>query len=924
MDLERWKRVRALSEALAGRPHAEWDRYLAASGEAADLRAEALALLREDAVETSTLAAAPPLAALQALREVAGGVDHARRLGQRIGPWQLVSVLGEGGMGSVYLAERVEGGFTQRAALKRVRPGLQAEELLARFRYERQILAGLGHPNIARLIDGGAGPDGEPYLALEYVEGQPLREHCDALRLDLSARLRLFLTVCEAVAYAHDRLVVHRDLKPSNILVDASGQVKLLDFGIAKLLDAERTGEATALGQRAFTPEYAAPEQILGAPTSMAMDVYALGVLLFELLTGQRPYRVASASAAAVEQAVLNTEPSRPSSVVTRRLASGDTVPEQVAQARATQPEQLRRQLRGDLDAIVLKALRRDPAQRYASVRLLAEDLRAYLERRPVAARRGDRRYRALRFVQRHALAVALGTVAVLSLLVGLGLSLWQAEQARSQRDLARAEALKSATALEFMRELFDLADPEGARGRVVTARELLDRGAERIGSELRDQPAVRGDLLRAMGEAYLGLGLPAEAMPLLQEALALAEGDDASDLLPAAAEAMGRALHEAGEREQALARMLPVRDALVVQDAATARSAAGLDFRIAYTLHTLGRHAEAEPRYLAALAEFESQLGLAHRRSQAVAQALVGLYELLRRREDSLALAERALAAVQDAGASDPVKASALSGLAMVMTNRGELDRAEALRRDALAAFESAFGARHPTTLRALGNLGNVQFNMRRYAEARDTFAQALEGLVAHFGEEHPQVAPTALNLAFALLLNDEAEAARAPAEHALRVRLAAYGPEHIDTARARAGLGSVLLDLGHAAEAEAETAAAIAVTEARFGPDSFYLLSYLGALARAHIALGRDDCSASERGRAIAAAQTPPDTRRGQHFEVLLAACRLRRGDAGADDAMRAALAAYRHLPDADPYALRRLGELERDLLGPDAPPR
>src|SRR6185503_9235370 len=384
MDAERWQRARALFDQLADSPPAQWEARLAAlCPDDDEVRREALDLLQADlAAAGATDVGERARAAVADLAARDEAAWSERLVGERVGPYALVRELGRGGMGAVWLAERADGEFEQRVAVKLIRPGWDAGELLARFRSERQILAGLTHPNIAHLLDGGVTADGKPWLALEYVDGVDLLAYCDGERLDLPARLRLFLTVCDAVAHAHARLVVHRDLKPSNLLVTRDGQVKLLDFGIAKLVDPQGT-DVSAL--RVFTPEYAAPEQVKGELVTTAVDVYALGLLLYALLTGRRPYRAEGSTPAAYERAILDQEPTRPSLAATREEPEGGPSLDLAAQRQLT-PERLRRELRGDLDAIVLKALRKEPAQRYAAVADLAADVERHLERRPVLA----------------------------------------------------------------------------------------------------------------------------------------------------------------------------------------------------------------------------------------------------------------------------------------------------------------------------------------------------------------------------------------------------------------------------------------------------------------------------------------------------------------------------------------------------------
>lgn len=362
--------------------------------------------------------------------------------GDQIGPWQLVRPLGRGGMGTVWLAQRADGHFQRVVALKLISAGLESEAIESRFLRERQILASLNHPNIAKLLDGGMAPDGRPYFVLEYVDGLPITQHCDQRRLGVVDRLRLFLQVCRAVAHAHQRLVVHRDLKPSNILVTGERMVQLLDFGIAKLLhpDVRGMAELTRPEDQAMTPRYAAPEQIRNETITTATDIYALGVLLFELLTGELPYGMSDQAGHALERAILEQEPRRPCATLSDpanlRVAAH-------ASERGAELGELSRQLEGDLETVVLKALKKQPADRYPSVEALAKDLEAYLDGKPVSAQPDSWRYRLGKFVGRHRAAVALGSLAVLGLLIAVLASLAEAERARLA--LRQSEAVNAA-----------------------------------------------------------------------------------------------------------------------------------------------------------------------------------------------------------------------------------------------------------------------------------------------------------------------------------------------------------------------------------------------------------------------------------------------------------------------------------------------
>src|SRR5690606_8890662 len=422
--------------------------------------------------------------------------DSALPLGGRVGAYRLVEEIGRGGMGTVYLAERDDAEFEKRVALKLVKRGMDTDDILLRFRYERQILASLEHPSIARLYDGGAAPDGRPYLVMEYIEGEPITRYAERHQLGIEERLRLFVGVCGAVAFAHRNLVVHRDIKPSNILIGSDGSPKLLDFGIARLLDpaAPDAMPLTRTGLRLLTPEYASSEQRLGQPATTATDVYALGLVLYELLAGTRadPERL-----------------HRPSTVATR--------------------EDVRRRLRGDLDTIVLRALADDPERRYASADQLGDDIERHLGGLPVHARGDSVGYRTGRFVRRHRVAVAAAALVVLSLVTGLGAAVVQAERAAGERDVAQQERARAEQISTFVLDLFSASDPLAADGGdTLRVRQLVDRSVDRVRAELATQPQLQAQMLITLGRVYRNLGLYGRGEELLVEALDVARADPA------------------------------------------------------------------------------------------------------------------------------------------------------------------------------------------------------------------------------------------------------------------------------------------------------------------------------------------------------------------------------------------------------------
>ncbi len=499
MTPERWERIKRLFELALERPPNQRAAFLAEVCAGDDqLRTEIESLLSSHEEAGSFI----EMPALAAAAELLGKEPGASEVRQRIGPYKLIREIGHGGMGAVYLAVRADEQFQKRVALKLIRHGMNNRDILRRFRQERQILASLDHPNIARLLDGGTSEDGLPYFVMEYIEGLPITDYCDHHKLNTTERLKLFRQVCTAVEYAHQNLVVHRDLKPSNMLVTAEGVAKLLDFGIAKLLNPELSGqtiEPTATALRLMTPEYASPEQVRGESVTTASDVYSLGVVLYELLTGHRPFRVKSRAPHEILRIVCEEEPVRPSTAVTRVEVETDSdgtvratlTPESVSRTREGPPEKLRRRLKGDLDNIVLMALRKEPQRRYPTVNQLSEDLRRHLEGEPVVARRSTFGYRAAKLIKRNKIAVTAAALILLTLLGGIVATWWQARVANRERAIAERRFTDvRRLANSFLFEVHDAIEklPGSAPARqlvVKRALEYLDNLSRESGDDL-------------------------------------------------------------------------------------------------------------------------------------------------------------------------------------------------------------------------------------------------------------------------------------------------------------------------------------------------------------------------------------------------------------------------------------------------------
>jgi eukaryotic-like serine/threonine-protein kinase len=748
VDPERWRQVKQIFLAAREQPSDQREAHLdSACGSDAELRREVASLLAADPAEGDSFMQAPLIG--RALAVIGRGPSDVW-IGRRIGPFRIVAELGRGGMGAVFRAVRDDAEFTHQVAIKVIRLGLDEAGAVTRFRRERQILANLKHPNIASLHDGGTTPEGLPYLIMELVEGVRIDDHCLQHRLPVDAILRLFLKVCDAVQFAHRHLVVHRDIKPSNILVTADGTPKLLDFGIAKLLDpGAPTASAVLLP---MTPAYASPEQAIGGEITTATDVYSLGILLYELLAGRRPYEIQGSSPIAIQQAICYTEPAPPSRVVGSGRRLDGSQPEAA--------ELLRRELDGDLDNIVLMALRKVPEQRYLSVEQLTQDVERFLLDLPIVARGDLWSYRAGKWLRRHRLGVAASSCIALSLVAGATAVAWQAGVARTQRDLAVRAA--SSMVYELAEGLAHMSGPSESRiGLLEQAARILDRVDD--GGQ-PEQARLQADANRALAQTYRLLGdlghahERAERAQRIAQALGRRRAPTDDDLATA-----GSILIEAGDVELALSRP---QQAASLYDEAVARLAAaarrrplsgGARLVLANALSRKGDRLFAQEQPEAALSQYQ--------RGAAIEQELLAQQSLEPRLHSMYATSLERLADVEDArgrtaaacqlyrralvlrraavlaAASDPtpVKALALSlQLAgWCAEQEGRLIGAASLYREAIADERQLLDAdprNSPLTLNlagALGTLGNLYVSQGDPASAIDWYRQAA-GLTA------------------------------------------------------------------------------------------------------------------------------------------------------------------------------------------------
>jgi serine/threonine-protein kinase len=863
MDAERWQRLSPLLDAMF-----ELD---------PDTRQRSLELLREE--DPQLAADLESLMVLEAERDdflsqpLVAPLPGMRQ-GLLIGPYRLERMLGEGGMGEVWLASRADGLYQRRVALKLLRPGLADPKLRLRFTRERQILARLEHPHIARLLDAGISEDSQPYLALEYVDGEPITDWCRAHLSTLDARLRLFLQTCEAVSHAHANLIVHRDLKPSNILVTPLDEVRLLDFGIAKLLD---TGEPaldhTRTGLRAFTLHYAAPEQIRGEPVTTMTDVYALGVVLYELLTDTRPYRLKRQSDAEWEEAILNVDPQRPSLALLR------------GESDAADAHTLRRRARmvgGDLDNIVLKALAKRPEQRYPSVEALALDVQRYRDGKPVQARAQSVGYRVRKYCHRHRWALSTGALVTLVLSTALGIVAWQAHAAMQEAN--RAQALQ-----DFVVGLFEHASNGSDDGR-LDVRQLLDVGAERGARELATQPVARAELFGVIARLRLGLGDYRQAMALLERQAAIVDslGDEAPPALRlGSATDHGRAQLSLGDERGCVRTMQPLQPLAMREQQQLPTQVAGFYSQLGRCHRALGGQAQAR-------ALFERALALRRGLLDDTVGAAASLADLASLDSDAGAPARAlrgyrdALASLPAGGAAHPLAIDLLRSICALERGDGQLGAAERDCKRALGLALALHGIGHPATVDARRQLAAIHVDQGRLRDAEAAFRTSRAWLAARLGSEHESVAKDDNSLGIIGWERGDIAGARSALDHSIAIRRKRHDERGGELALAGVLFNKAMVehDAGRDPDARALLLEALRLRSDRLGATHPLVGDTRRLLGEVEGALGDDARARGELLAAVASTRAGygplhPHTRRA---ELSLAMFDAARGDASA----------------------------------------
>jgi serine/threonine protein kinase/tetratricopeptide (TPR) repeat protein len=817
MTPERWQRVEALfGQCVALAEPAE--RHALLRRECLD-DAELLGIV--DAMLEADLGSDEDLRAI-----ISASVEEAAErsaepwTGRVLGAYRIEREIGAGGMGTVFLARRADAQYERQVAIKVLSNAFASQDERRRFVSERQILANLAHPHIAQLLDGGTTTDGTPYLVMEYIEGVPIDEYCGAAKLSIHDRLRLFLRVCSAVQYAHQNLVIHRDIKPTNILVTSDGTPKLLDFGIAKPLDTApvaRTVAMTRLGARLMTPRHASPEQIRGDAVTTASDVYSLGVLLYYLLTGRYPYDVRGERVSDIEHAILETQPHRPSTVASHA----------------------RRQLAGDLDNIVLKALRKEPERRYATVNELARDIQSHLTHLPVTARPDSGGYRLRKFVQRHRIGVAT-SVAVAGIITAL--VIFYTLRLAEERDLQARERAAADRVSQFMVDVFRVADPQSGRGD-ITARELLEQAYGAIDDDMNEQPLVTSKLMMAMGRAYAGLALFERSVELQTKALELRRQQ-----LPPDDPEIADALHHLGVTKADRADYAGARADLEAALAIRRQRLGPLALPVGETLSSLAFVEMRESKYPQMRAALDESLAI-HLATAgpddprtATVYALLGSYHwgLGQNRESQEATA-RALAIEERAAEPNELRIAAfIHTMGLIAWQSGQHAEAIAHYERELALLEKRLGREHPRVGNALYGLANSSGNVGRYGEALAYFERAAALQEKVFGPQSPALAMTLGGQGFLRLRLEDYAGARRALERSLAMFEARLGPQHSDLRSPLAGLSKVDIAERRYGDARRRMERALGIVEATFPAEHPDVLRTRISLADAYRAQG------------------------------------------------------------------------------------
>lgn len=753
--------------------------------------------------------------------------------GEVIGNYRIIKELGHGGMGSVFLAERADGEYEQQVALKLHRNAFANEEQVQRFKSERQILASLNHDHIARLLDGGVTQNGQPFYVMEYVDGTPIDTYCRKHNLGIKERLTLFLDICSAVQYAHNKLVVHRDLKPSNILVTNDGRVKLLDFGIAKVLsDDERSAPLTRPGLLPLTPTYASPEQIRGETISTASDIYQLGVVLFELLTGCRPFDLKGKSPGQIENIVCETQPSHPSSAL---------LSENTASGKKEKPQKgWEKRLKGDLDTITLMALRKEPERRYNSAEQFSADIKNHLEGRPVTAYSDSRLYRTRKFIGRHKAGTVSSAIILLLIIVYAITVTHHSHQTQAALDKAQEEAEKSEQVVDFMLGMFEAGEPRLEQGDQVTARELLDRGLEEA-NMLDNQPELQANMFNVIGRVYIGLGQYNSAAEVLVEAVEIQRHKSDDDIqiakyltdLAVAYTRLGRYERAYSTHSEALDLVTQHygKDHPEVAKTMLAMSAwipvTGIEEAANLRKEALRIRREFYGNNHALTADALMQAGKIERSGANPFRAIEYFVEALEIRKEVL-------------GPEHPDVAESLTFLGdLYKLYEIDPDQSERYYRETLRILEDIHGFNSSELLHVLTGLASLLMEKEEYEESLELYSRNFEIRKTVFGDSHPATAEGYGHMGSALKKVGELDSAAHYNRKSLELWKELLGPDHVTISGASVSLANTLTEMKRFEEAESLLERALEIQEVYYGEHSGALVR--GSLAKMYKQMGK-----------------------------------------------------------------------------------
>lgn len=700
----RWKKIQEIfwnAQKLKGSVR---EKYILAKCNDIEMKEEVYSLLQ--AHEEESVLDLP----IDSVRErVLSQTNDRSLLGQVIGKYKILSQVGTGGMGTVFLAKRADGEYEQKVALKLLKGNISSSEQQQRFRLERQILASLQHEHIARLFDGGVTSYGQPWFVMEYIDGLSITKHCDENRLSIRERIELFINVCSAVQYAHQKLIVHRDLKPSNILVTPEGNVKLVDFGVAKMLNDEQVSDQfrTREGLLPLTPAYASPEQIKMEGIATSSDQYQLGVILYELLTGFRPYQIGDCSLSEVEEIICHTEPVRPSVLANQKDFNSKL--SSVLKYRAIDSKQFIKELRGDLDDILLKALRKEPEHRYQSAEQMADDLKRFLNQEPVIAHPASKWYKTAKFLKRHTIESAAAVITVILVVVYLSTMTWHSAQLQAALKQTEIEASKSEQIADFLVNMFVTVDPYENHGDSVKARIILERGLSQA-EQLQNQPEVQAHMFNVIGQVYRSLGDFESAVEVLERAMEFRNSST-------------------------------FKDSIILAD---------IYYNLASSKHHVGEYSEADKLFNTALEIYQSHSG--HRSVEyANTLSLVAKIETMRgdysnaisRHKNSLSMRKELL------GDNHKDIASSLHALGETYLYAGQPDRSLNYLNSAFDMYSELFGEDHPLLAGVHETTARASQRLERYDEAEQHFKRALSIRKSVLGEDHVETGISRKSLA-------------------------------------------------------------------------------------------------------------------------------------------------------------------------------